>query len=314
MGWLQRLFGGTPAGTDKVTPTAGASGGVASFETICPNPGCGVRLQLPNEYEGKKGRCKKCGIVFLMTQGKGKLLSPSHDQRDITSIANEKDGDRGKHVICAVVLFHVPGPSSAEQRQEMLKAFGTVRNHYGLTAPDGLRMMTETQHIADVHDHTEICAMMEDALKELGLVGSIQAIGLETDNPRFSKVQVAWATEAIAEVIYKWQNKMGQGSQAVREVAVDSDGVTLYLSKPTPDGDTELTLPIREVDRFATVAASTPAARDGRFVAVLKQHPRFGTRRIELDGLPESVCRDLESHVGASAVRTAPDELNDGQS
>ena len=36
MGWLQRLFGGTPAGTDKGTPTAKASGRVASDASSRP--------------------------------------------------------------------------------------------------------------------------------------------------------------------------------------------------------------------------------------------------------------------------------------
>ena len=84
MGWLRRLLGGSSEDTGEVTPPAMASGEVAI--TICSNPACGLRMKLREEYEGKNGRCKKCGTLFLMTRGKGKLLSPSQGLADPVSV------------------------------------------------------------------------------------------------------------------------------------------------------------------------------------------------------------------------------------
>ena len=104
-------------------------------------------------------------------------------------------GANGDKVVAgAYVMFSPPGPNESEQRQEMLAAFGMVRNRFGLVVPGGLQIACEVRPIADVHDCSQIESVMREMLEELGKSGKVQAVGVESNNSRFTKVQVAWAT------------------------------------------------------------------------------------------------------------------------
>jgi len=99
-----------------------------------------------------------------------------------------------KVVVGAYVMFNPPGPQETEERQEMLAAFGTVRDQFGLVVPERFPIGCEVHPIADVHDCGQIESVLSELLTELGKSGKVRAVGLETNSPRFKKVQVAWAT------------------------------------------------------------------------------------------------------------------------